>query len=748
MALRFRIPSNRSLADGALYFYPDIFFHDFNKTDYLAQWHAVSAATTSYLVVVDGHLKPAGWIRYYFEQFKGWLGFTNNCAVEKVQMAAKKLAYYGYLNGFNDSAVLATISEWNDEYQPNSDYLQNCAKPRADDTSAALQKQLIEFYFGHGDKLDAMHEPGGCVVFGQSYQVEQDLNMVVQLDIQDEKLIDSILPHLKDSSTILKGSKFCKRYLDYQFEPIIKSFEKLKQKFEKPDTLYARVTSYLTGIPEWSEQDLNELLKLRDQADNALRLFPELKVCYVNILIELNLEIAKGFKAKDASESINAYKQALNLLTQDISAQNIYNEYLSKYFVFVEDHDFHIDSCLKLEKCELAFSLVERLFNHDKEKALDCLERKQEEFRTLVESNPKIRTAFAARNALKGQALLEQGLFHRANKQLAQQCYRKAAALDRNIAVIISPAYYFKEYVDAGKWQEAFDLLQERVTKGLLIDMLPKDSLDRLAQYYIAQASTCYVNATVALTPEDSCRRSIELVKQAIQVVSSDDNLMHLNSYKCRLAKILTEDEDPERINEALDILKEIEKYPSIKRDRHLAGFKELYIRILDTKILLLYHSCLGARIGEYVTAEPPHKARCEETLHHLFQSIDKQISLYDEKKNCQQLAALYFMKAECIDYFELQGDQIACYKKACELEKNQPFYFLRYGEMLPRESQEANVAWECAQGLLESTGFTIQKYIQWFDERWQKEQDKTWNVSMPKPKVQEQVASWGLRLW
>ena len=100
-------------------------------------------------------------------------------------------------------------------------------------------------------------------------------------------------------------------------------------------------------------------------------------------------------------------------------------------------------------------------------------------------------------------------------------------------------------------------------------------------------------------------------------------------------------------------------------------------------------------------------------------------------------------MKGDCIEYFKLQGDFMACFKKACELEKNQPFYFFRYSTALPSGSPGKEAANKTGKLLLLGTDLDQASYRQWYEERWQSHTVKFHRISMPEPLIQQSTASW-----
>ena len=111
--LRFYLPYFLSNSiKNALYFYPDDLYYQLSKTQYQREWVKLGQGKGGFLIVQQGQLNRVGWLHYGFEHVKGWLGFNHACQPEKIRMAAQKLAYYGYLKGFNEGPTLDVIHGW------------------------------------------------------------------------------------------------------------------------------------------------------------------------------------------------------------------------------------------------------------------------------------------------------------------------------------------------------------------------------------------------------------------------------------------------------------------------------------------------------------------------------------------------------------------------------------------------------------------------------------------------------------
>jgi hypothetical protein len=149
--------------------------------------------------------------------------------------------------------------------------------------------------------------------------------------------------------------------------------------------------------------------------------------------------------------------------------------------------------------------------------------------------------------------------------------------------------------------------------------------------------------------------------------------------------------------------------------------------------------------MDKYNEATDEHKNRVTPWLGELMQRIDQLIELYNKSgnRNNAQLASMHFLKAEYIDYFKCDGDAVPHYKKACHLEPGQAFYHLRYAFVIhdsnPTESNEVS---ERGSKLNKAADLNFMDYWNWFQERWQKEEQKCFKQTMPEPEALDSESS------
>ncbi len=122
----------------SLGYFPDTLFYKHDTIQY--QQKIARLAEASYFYSDGYSLRTANIFRYLFESVKGWLGFSNHCQQEKVQLALRKFVYYGYLQGYSQpQAQLQNLGI-------DSDYLNLVSRPRTNENSQQIQNKLIQFY--------------------------------------------------------------------------------------------------------------------------------------------------------------------------------------------------------------------------------------------------------------------------------------------------------------------------------------------------------------------------------------------------------------------------------------------------------------------------------------------------------------------------------------------------------------------------------------------------------------------------
>jgi tetratricopeptide (TPR) repeat protein len=401
-----------------------------------------------------------------------------------------------------------------------------------------------------------------------------------------------------------------------------------------------------------------------------------------------------------------------------------------------------IDSCIVKENYPLAFSLIERLFESKPAEALGYLTSHHDRLFSSLRPDTPLSQAYARKLLLTPTGTWTTlSMFSAPSKAR----YQQAAAIFPQLKIENETlaAHFFAEYVAEGKWEDALSLLQKRKEKRLSVEIFNRPSMETLAAHFCEEGERLY-NEGHALRSEDFARaealyrHSLQMKEHAAVIINNDTNRFQVNIHRRLLARIIIESDNyskcltEKRTVEALDFLKQIELNPCTGEDPH---FNEIYLDVLGHHISFLHNNCLTTNFGaSAVCAAADHKAHCQDSINRLIGSIDKALSLRKNSRtadNPKQMAALYFMKAEYIDYFALEGSALSNYQKARELAPTQPFYHLRYSETLPDATgPHIEAARQTGGVLLKECGMEVSDYMSWFDERWKK--TKFYNVSLP----------------
>ena len=312
---------------------------------------------------------------------------------------------------------------------------------------------------------------------------------------------------------------------------------------------------------------------------------------------------------------------------------------------------------------------------------------------------------------------------------------KQAVALDPKVAYQGGAAYCFKKHIKESQWQAAFDLLSKHRGEGLADTELSVDGRRALADHFIAEGNSLHKAARLAPATDYSSKEgkyfeSLAMIALAVEVISEDKYLHQLHLHQRLCAQTMMDSDKHrggctlERIELALHYIHAIEMTPCSLTDPHLT---DTHIKILEEKIQLLHQLCLSPNTYESgTTAEPEHKLQCQNELQQLMETLDMSMMLWskvsnkEDAKNRSRLAAVHFLKAECIQYFELTGNAKEHFHQACRLEQKNPYYHLRHAECYVDISKQLYDE-ESNKGLvlLQKHGVTANDYMRWFDDRW-----------------------------
>ena len=102
--LRLRLNSSiiRHSQEGLAYL-PDFIIYDLDEREYQNFWQKIKEHPQNRLYTNGLQVYKVGRLQALFQSFKGWLGFENHCQANKVELTLAKIAYHGYLKGYQST---------------------------------------------------------------------------------------------------------------------------------------------------------------------------------------------------------------------------------------------------------------------------------------------------------------------------------------------------------------------------------------------------------------------------------------------------------------------------------------------------------------------------------------------------------------------------------------------------------------------------------------------------------------------
>lgn len=685
--LAFQLPLYLSESEKREYYcYPDTLFYDLSEEQYHAEWNKLRTPQSGYLIVKEGKLFRANFFQFLLQTIKGWFGYENACHPAKIQIAAMKFCYFGYLNDYRQDAAIHSIQSWEARYQISSSFLDTCKLVRKNNHSLILQQKLLDFYHQHIQNprlgrysLATRHD------FGQSYARHQEWNAFTALDPQSERLIATVIKHFPQTQETLPQSTCRSMWVSLRLNLIQESFKKITR----------NQTAYLKA---WHAQ-IGELFAL----------CPELKDRSIDFIIQLKNALAEESGAAERSQL----------------RQNIY-DLIRGYYSDGGMRD-RINAYKKTKQYRLAFLFIEVLAEQNMSDAVTYITKNHQYFYGFLQPGNPLSQAYA-----KALVKTSQGLSTLFGRIGANKYQKQALAIDPNLAHQDCAAYCFQKLIKQCKWNEAWRLLQQRRALALADTELNISDRSALADYYIQAGEAVYQAARVNRTKdfqitEEKYHESLAMMACAAEVLSETKYLHQCNLHRRLCAQIILDADKHgncvtiERLELALGYIDAIEAAPCREVDPHLL---ETHICLLEEKVCQLHQLCLNPDAYESgLSADCEHKSKCQQELTQLMTSLDKLINLWKEmpqSKLNSRLAAIHFLKAECMDYFELPGNAGEHYKLACDHAPNEPYYGLRhaefYGETDKKRYDEESTR---ALRLLPGYGKTASDYMAWFDARW-----------------------------
>lgn len=217
--LRVRLGSHvtRNFKERGIVYHPDFIIYDIDKAEYRTFWTNIYNHPRNRLYTDGIQVIPVGWLQTLFQSIKGWLGFENRCAPDKVEMTLAKIAYHGYTKGFHLPETQAQIPSLISQR-----YETLIAQPRNDENSAELQQLLLSYYNTRSEQITPWYASGPAVTsFGQTFNREDQYHLIPSLDPQDKIIISNAIHGLHyynlqvNSRECFKDSRFAKAYAEH-----------------------------------------------------------------------------------------------------------------------------------------------------------------------------------------------------------------------------------------------------------------------------------------------------------------------------------------------------------------------------------------------------------------------------------------------------------------------------------------------------------------------------------------------------
>jgi len=307
--------------NSSLYFFPDFLPFNKDETQYKQFFQELNKGKKGNYLFTNGiEVKRVGFFRYTFESFKGWLGLTNHCAPACVQLSLKKLSYFGYVHGFNNSDLFC-LNNIDASYQIPEEWAQSVSRSRTDKRSEMLQQELIQYYYMNQDffptfkskkRSDSSFDPKNNTqyYFGQSYIHFNLYSFAEDIDPQHSFFLQALLKRaLFLLYSPIKDSKFYKQYLQALLKPA--------------QELLVSGVGILKSLKNWVNQNdpKDKENKAIKAANRALMLNPGLDMehleLYMNCYIKQNnFEAAARLLHKIPLNDKKQLKTGLNFLKE------------------------------------------------------------------------------------------------------------------------------------------------------------------------------------------------------------------------------------------------------------------------------------------------------------------------------------------------------------------------------------------------------------------------------------------------
>lgn len=747
--------------------FPDFLSYDLDYKTYRETWFSLLRPKRSRYIYANGlEVRRAGIFRYAFETVKGWFGFTNHCAKDIVQLSLRKLAYYGYVRGYNEASTFENLEQLHKDYQLPATFKESILSERCDERSARLQKSLVAYYRKHSHSLpkieeDYVHQYFGSVLispksanyfFGYTYDYFGLYKSLVNIDPQDERAIYPLLLNSNEGDFFkpIKGSKFHHRYVRHLVGKIksnVHAWQITNLFLDSYRVAYESALAALALSPE-VENDNPEIfikcyLRKKDYI-NAARVLVRLSPSTALTIAQLHFNTVETIQYID-SQSELAKQYADYLADECLSHLDAYFNHNNKAIEFARlAETLDASVCIRAPhvfiRCAFLqsdFHKAARLINELSEKDAACGIAYVKKYfgndlakLSLLDMSSAVGRAY--RKELNAASAVSFSMF---------SLFGSAESVDEDLDIIAlldakEPLDAFHRFVREKAWSKAYQLFIKHrklsFNESSLIALSQAlrvngegEKAKALAfeqKQYFRQAEACY-------------RDGLVFLRQAHSVIASPEHQAAIDKLSISLANVIVSGDISlgkatlARTETALDYL------VHVRKDLRDGVWKDTIASVIALRIQLLKEKCLVAASDEYALASKATTQKTKITVAKMKTSLMMLIDLLKTKPNLSDkearlLADSYFRLAELANFFELEMETTELYRKAYQFSPNNAFYALTYAEQLADVHLKHDDIRDRGIELLHELGLSAMDFLHWHEERWQPRENRIYKMA------------------
>ncbi|KGP62504.1 hypothetical protein EP47_10995, partial [Legionella norrlandica] len=424
--LRLRLGSHliEQYRNKGIAYLPDFIIYDIDEKEYQLFWNELTKHPRNQLYTDGIQIYKVSWLQSLFQRFKGWLGFENHCQPNKVELTLAKIAYHGYLRGYDPK-------ELNSINPPlvSERFMKLVSSSRNNNNSFSLQQLLITYFLTYSSYFPG---PGRTMSlafpFGDTFIREGLYKLIPTLDPQNISVITNTITGLHsqfesaDYIDCFKSSLFAEYYAEYlvsqrRYQGALDWSDSVKNKFKEQFIQFYLSKKLLDPAIDLIDE-LSQSPNLEDQ-DNAIRYIKENFNCseqlfYLQSKPYLRAQLAKAYlqdakkeKSRFAITKLILGNNLIPILAHAIKLDpNILDQDSSMHDILMKEEwiNFQFNEAIKDKRFQDARILYEQHshFKFDKEN-LTILKNNYEEM--LFAKLQQIRTDLETKNTESAKKL-------------------------------------------------------------------------------------------------------------------------------------------------------------------------------------------------------------------------------------------------------------------------------------------------------------------------------------------------------